>query len=408
MIDFAQHLRENDLIVVPQGTAEPLSLTRQLVADEHQLPAVRLFIGTLFSDTFDAASRLSFLSFGALGTARRLVARDACQVIPCHLSQIPALFEDRLAPDVVLLHLSAESRDGRHSVGIVDDYLQAAIAGARTVIAQVNTAMPYTPGSTMVSLDDVDAYEYVDMPLLEVAPAATTEQARRIGQFAAELIDDGSQIQVGIGTVPDMILHELHGHRNLGIHSGLMTDELMKLHLSGAVTNEGKDVFPGHSVIGSVFGTRDLYKQVSQNDEIMFRPVTVTHAHDVLAKLDKFVSINSAIEIDLTGQVNSEMAGMKYMGAIGGQVDFIRGAAASRGGRSIIALASTDRSGEISRITPSIPSGITTTARSDIDTVITEFGVAELRGRTTTERARALIDIAHPRFRSGLSAHVQG
>ena len=408
MIELSRYLRENDLVVVPQGTAEPLDLTRRLVAEERRLPRVRVFVGTLYSSTFEPATRLSLVSFGGLGTARRLVASGACRVIPCHLSEIPALFEDRLRPDVVLLHLSAESRDGRHSVGIVDDYLKAAVAKARVVIAQVNAQMPYTNGSTTFALDELDAYEHVDTPLLEVPPPKQDETSRRIGELAAELIGDGSRIQIGIGSVPDAILRELHGRRGLGIHSGLMTDALLHLHGSGAVTNDGEDVhLPGKSVVGTVFGTRALYDALPADDTIWMRPVTTTHAHTVLAGLDRFVSINSALEVDLSGQVNSEQAGDTHLGAVGGQVDFVRGAAASSGGRSILALQSVDRSGRLSRIVARIPSGVTTTARSDVDTVITEYGVAELRGIPLDERARRLAAIAHPRFRDELAAALR-
>ncbi|MQA05577.1 MAG: hypothetical protein GEV07_23610 [Streptosporangiales bacterium] len=407
MIDLTAHIRENDLIVVPQGTAEPLDLTRRLVAEEHQLPKARVFLGTVFSDTFSSSTQLSLIAIGGLGQAHRLVSAGRCAVVPCHISQIPALFEERLKPDVVLIQLSAESRDGRHSIGIVDDYLQAAMAQARVTLAQVNTQMPYTHGSTTVALDEVDAYEYVDTPLMEVPPAKETEQASRIGKLAAELIGDDSCIQVGIGSIPDAILRELHGRKRLGIHSGLLTDELLALHDSGAVTNEHKAEYVGKSVVGAAFGTRQLYDAMAADESIWMRPVPVTHGHTVLAGIDRLVSVNSAVEVDLTGQVNSEVAGDRYLGGVGGQVDYVRGAAASAGGRSIIALPATNRTGDISRIVAQPAAGVTTTARCEVDAVVTEFGVAELRGLTLAERRERLVNIAHPRFRDELTAAPQ-
>lgn len=403
MIDLTAHIRENDLIVVPQGTAEPLDLTRRLVAEQHQLPNVRVFLGTVLSDTFLSATALSLVAIGGLGKAHRLVSAGLCAVVPCHISQIPTLFEERLQPDVVLLQLSGESRDGGHSVGIVDDYLQAAMAKARVTLAQVNTQMPYTYGSTTLALDEVDAYEYVDTPLLEIPPAKPSEQATRIGKLAAELIGDDSCIQVGIGSIPDAILRELHGRKRMGIHSGLLTDELLALHDSGAVTNEHKSEYTGKSVVGAAFGTRRLYDAMAVDDSIWMRPVPVTHGHMSLAGIERLVSVNSAVEVDITGQVNSEVAGETYLGGYGGQVDFVRGAAASPGGRSIIALPATNRTGEISRIVAQPTAGVTTTVRCEVDAVVTEYGVAELRGLTLAQRRARLIEIAHPRFREALA-----
>ena len=402
MLDLAAYLQPDDLIVIPQGTAEPLELTRRLVAGERHLPRCRVFLGTVFSDTFDTVTRLELIGIGGLGRAHQLISAGRCEVVPCQISQLPALFAGALKPDVVLVHLSAESRDGRHSVGIVDDYLQAAMTHARVILAQVNVQMPYTHGSTTVSLDELDGYEHVDAPLIEVPPAKPSAQATEIGKRAAELIDDGSCLQVGIGAVPDAVLRELHGRRGLGIHSGLVTDELLALHNSDAVTNLNKPEYQGKSVTGVAFGTRDLYSAMSQDSSLWMRPVPVTHGHDVLARIHQLVAINSAIEVDLTGQINAEVAGQAYLGGTGGQVDFGRGAGASPGGRAIIALPSTDRRGRISRIVTQPSASVTTTLRSEADIIVTEYGVVDMQGLTLAERRRKLISIAHPRFRDEL------
>jgi acetyl-CoA hydrolase len=404
VLDLAAYLQPDDLVVIPQGTAEPLELTRRLVAGERQLPRCRVFLGTVYSDTFNSATSLELIAIGGLGSAHQLISAGRCDVVPCQISQLPGLFAGPLKPDVVLLHLSAEARHGRHSVGIVDDYLQAAISHARVILAQVNVQMPYTHGSTTISLDDLDGYEYVDAPLIEVPPVKPSYQAAEIGKLAAGLISDGSCLQVGLGAVPDAILRELHGHRDLGIHSGLLTDELLALHNSGAVTNLGKPEYQSKSVCGAAFGTHGLYSAMSQDSSVWMQPVPVTHGHDALARINKLVAINSAVEVDLTGQVNAEVAGQAYLGGTGGQVDFVRGAAASPGGRAIIALPSTDRHGRISRIVNQPSASVTTTLRSEADIIVTEYGVADMQGLTLAERRRKLISIAHPRFRDELMA----
>jgi acyl-CoA hydrolase len=398
-------VRAGDLIVVPQGTAEPMALTRALVDQRSTLPRVRVLLGAVFSDVFEPAHGRSFefLSFGGIGRVADLVAAGACEIVPCHFSQLPELMAgDRLRPDVAFLHLSAESVNGRHSVGIVDDYVGTAARRARVRIGQVNDQMPYTRGSATFALDELDAIVRVSEPLLEVRPSAPGPVAQQIAARAADLIGDGSCIQVGIGAVPDVVLGRLAARSGLGIHSGLLTDGLLDLHTSGAVTNQFKACDRGVSVGAAAFGTRRLYDALGQDGTWRVRAASYTHAQSTLADIPCFVALNSALQVDLTGQVNAEIAGGRYVGAVGGQVDFIRGAAASPGGRSLITVPATACNGTVSRIVVQLEGGVTTTARSDVDYVVTEYGVAELRHLPLRERARALAAIAAPQFRRSL------
>jgi acyl-CoA hydrolase len=402
-VDLRSLLRSDDLIVVPQGTAEPLALTRRLVADEAILPSVTVFVGALFSTTFDSSTALRFASYGGLGRTSVLVAAGKCEVVPSSLSQLPRLFEsESLGPDVVFLHLSAESQDGRHSVGIVDDYLRPAADQARVLIGQINRHMPFIPGSTTFSLDELDGVIFADEPLLEVPSRPADEQSRRVAENVARFIDDGSCLQLGIGAIPDALAGELAERQDLSIHTGLMTDAFYSLHSSSAVTNASKSEFSGRSVIGTVFATSETYEQMADDETLRMQPVGMTHSHDRLAAIPRLVSVNSAIEVDLMGQVNSEMAGGRYVGAVGGLVDFVRGASASENGRSIIAFKSTDRRLKHSRIVPPGTPDVVTCGKDSIDTVVTEYGAAEIKGCDLAERRRRLSAIAHPKFRDDL------
>jgi acetyl-CoA hydrolase len=231
---------------------------------------------------------------------------------------------------------------------------------------------------------------------------------REAAARAADLIEDGDCLQVGIGTVPDLVLERLAGRRDLGIHSGLLTDQMLALRKCGAVTNQRKPIDTGLSIAAAAFGTRRLYDALGTDDRWRLRPASYTHAHATMAAIPAFVAVNGALQVDLSGQINSERVGGRYVGAVGGQVDFMRGAAASVGGRSIIALAATAAGGSVSRIVASLEDGQVTAARSDVDYVATEHGVAALRGLPIAERARRLIAIAAPQFRDDLAGRLDG
>ena len=305
--------------------------------------------------------------------------------------------------DVFIHSMRAKVIDanGNHSLGLISDYVQAAVAKARVVPAEVNEQVPFTHGERLPAAA-IDYAVPVSRPPVEVPSARISETDEAIAKHAAAYIEDGSVIQTGVGAVPDAILRLLHDREDLGVHSGMLGDGLVELIEAGVVTNARKRIDRGVSVTGALIGTRRLYDFAHRNPLVRMCPTSYTHDAAVLAQLDKLVTINSAVEVDLTGQVNAEQSGPAYLGGTGGQVDFVRAGARSPGGHAIIALPATAKGGTVSRITASL-SGPVTTARSDVDAIVTEFGAAELKGQTLAERTRRLIAIAHPDFTENLA-----
>jgi acyl-CoA hydrolase len=405
-LDLSKIIRAGDTIFVSQGTAEPQTLTETLVRQRAAVGRVSVFLGPAFSQTWqpEHADFISFVSYGALGTNGRLSKAGVLDVFPGHVSQLPGLLAAGSVPcDVVFIQLSAPNAEGKYSFGNAHDYLVDAARRARVVIAEVNDQAPWTyGGAEALAKLRIDYRVRTSRPLLELKPAVVGETERRIAAYAAPYIGDGAALETGIGAIPDAILSALRDRRDLGIHTGLMGDSLVELVEAGVITNARKTIDRGLCTSGVLFGTPRLYRFAHNNPQICLQPVTHTHNVEVMGRLDNFIAINSAIEVDLTGQVNAEMAGNDYIGAVGGQVDFVRGAWQSRGGRSIIALPATAKQNTISRVVARINSGVVTTPRSDADLIVTEWGAAELRGQTLAERARRMIAIAHPDFREQL------
>jgi acyl-CoA hydrolase len=309
--------------------------------------------------------------------------------------------------DVAFVQVSPPDADGNHSFGLITDFIAAAVAKARVLVAEVNERVPFTFGDAVLPAARIDCAVRVSRTPVEVAPAQIGETDLAIARFVAGYVEDGAVIQVGIGAVPDAILRLLRDRRDLGVHSGMIGDGLVDLVEAGVITNVRKAIDPGVSITGALIGTRRLYEFADRNPKIGMRSSAYTHNAEVLSRLTRLVTINSAMEVDLTGQVNAEQTGSQYLGGTGGQVDYVRAGSRSAGGRSIIALPATAKGGEVSRIAVAL-SGPVTTARSDVDVVVTEFGAAELKGRTLAERARRLVAIAHPDFREELdqAAHA--
>lgn len=411
-LDLTRFIRTGDTIFVGQGTAEAQTLTETLVRQRAQIGRARVFLGPVFSKTWqpEHADHLDFISYGALGANQRLAKAGLLQVVPSHMSQLPGLIESGVLPaDVVLIQLSPPNANGEYSFGLAHDYLVDAMRRARVVIAEINDQVPWTYGSEQLAQLRIDCLVRTSRPLLELQPTPIGDIERRIASHAARFINDGAVLETGIGAIPDAILSALYDRRDLGVHSGMIGDSMAALIEAGVVTNARKTVDRGFSTAGVLFGTRRLYDFAHANPQLRLCPVRHTHDVRTMGALDNFVAINSAIEVDLTGQVNAELVGMDYIGAIGGQVDFIRGAWLSRGGRSIVALPSAAKSNSLSRIVERFAAGVTTTPRSDADIVVTEWGAAELRGQTLAERMRRMIEIAHPDFREELAraAHAQ-
>jgi 4-hydroxybutyrate CoA-transferase len=335
---------------------------------------------------------------------RKAVEEQRADFIPVFLSDIPSLFTSGNIPlDVALLSLSPPDRHGNCSLGTSVDAARAAADSARIVIAQINERMPRTHGNTVVPLSRVSAFTVVDRPLWEVPPAIQTERERRIGEIVAGLVEDGSTLQVGVGGIPDAVLSRLKGKHDLGVHTEMFSDGLLELVEAGVVTNRLKEVHRGRIVTSFVSGSRRLYDFVDDNLLVEFHPCDRTNDPGLIKANPKVVAINAAIEIDLTGQVCADSIGRRLYSGIGGQMDFVRGAALSRGGKPIVALPSTASGGAASRIVAELrPGAGVVTTRGHVHWVVTEYGAVNLHGLPLSKRADALISIAHPDFRGEL------
>jgi acyl-CoA hydrolase len=404
-LDLGKFLRPGDRIVWGQACGEPTTLVETLLAQAESIGALSAFAATSFSGLLNAAAgeKLTISSMGAIGALRALTAVNRLSIVPCHVGQIGSMIEQNLIGcDVAFVQVSPPDQDGNHSFGLINDFVQAAVAKARVVIAEVNERVPFTFADAVLPASRIDVAVHVSRNPVEVAPAPVSETDLAIAKIVAAYIEDGAVLQTGIGAVPDAILRLLTDRRDLGVHSGMIGDGLVDLVEAGVVTNARKPIDVGISITGALIGTRRLYDFVDRNPKVGMRSSPYTHGDEILAKVPGLVTINSAIEVDLTGQVNAEQTGSAYMGGTGGSVDFVRAGSRSPRGRSIMALPATAKGGKISRIVSAL-SGPVTTARSETDVIVTEFGAAELKGQTLAERARRLVAIAHPDFREELN-----
>jgi acyl-CoA hydrolase len=403
-LEFSGLMRPGDRIVWGHACGEPTTLIEALIEQVTAIGPLSAFAATSFSGVLDeaAARKVAISSLGAIGALRELAQAQCLAIVPCHLSQVAPMIEQGLIGcDVALVQLSPPDAGGNHSFGLVGDFIEAAVKKARVVIAEVNERVPFTLGGAVLPAVRIDCAVRVDRDPVQVPPAKIGATDLAIARIAASYISDGATLQLGIGAVPEAILSLLRDRRDLGIHSGMVGDGLVDLIEAGVITNARKPIDRGTAITGSLIGTRRLFAFADRNPAIALRNTAYTHEAAVLSRLPRLVTINSALEVDLTGQVNAEQSGAQYLGGTGGQVDFVRAGARSPGGRSIIALPATARDGRISRITAHL-SGPVTTARSDVDVIVTEFGAAELKGRSLAERARRLAAIAHPQFREEL------
>jgi acyl-CoA hydrolase len=403
-IDLSQHLRTGDRIVWGQACGEPTTLIEALTEQAHAIAGLSAFFGASFSQTVTEAlaDKVALSSMGAIATLRPLTAAHKLGIVPCHVGQIGAMITGgQIGCDVAFVQVSPADPDGNHSYGLINDYVQAMVAKARTVIAEVNDQVPFTYCDVMLPVARIDHAIHVSRPPVEVRAAPVNETDMAIAQTVSAYIGDGAVIQTGVGAMPDALLRLLVDRRNLGIHSGMIGDGLVDLVEAGVVTNARKEIDAGISVTGALVGTKRLYDFAHRNPQIAMRASSYTHSEAVLKSLSRLVTINSALEIDLTGQVNAEQSGSAYLGGTGGQVDYVRAGSRAPGGHSIIALPATAKGGTLSRIVATL-SGPVTTTRSEVDVIVTEFGAAELKGQTLAERTRRMVAIAHPDFRDTL------
>jgi acyl-CoA hydrolase len=340
---------------------------------------------------------------------RPAVNEGRADYTPVHLSEIPYLFQSRTIPiDVCMIQVSPPDAHGYCSYGVSVDCTVAARKAARIVIAEVNKQMPRTLGRSFVHVSKLDHIVETDRPLAEFVPAQPGEVEKAIGRHVAELVEDGATLQLGIGAIPNAVLLELRDRRDMGVHSEMLSDGIVDLVECGSITNDRKTILPGKIAVAFVMGTRRLYDFVDNNPLVEFQTVDFINDPFIIAQNYKMTSINSALEVDVTGQVVAGSIGTHLHSGVGGQVDFVRGASRSRGGKAVIALPSTAKDGAVSRIKSFLTTGAAvTTSRADVHYIVTEYGVASLHGASLKERMRSLIRIAHPDFREQLEEECE-
>jgi 4-hydroxybutyrate CoA-transferase len=406
-------IRSGDQVYVHCAAAAPSVLLDALVARAPELEAVgvvHLHIegpGPHLAPAMATHFRHRALFIGP--NARAAVNEGRAVYVPFFLSDVPRLFESRALPlDAVLVNATPPDRHGFCSLGTSVEAMHAAIRAARTVIVQFNSAMPRTLGDSFVHINDIDLAVEVDVPPYQHAVGAIGEIERTIGELVADLVPDGATLQLGIGAIPAATALALRDKHDLGIHTEMFTDAVVDLVEAGVVTGARKERNRGKIVTAFIMGTSRLYDFVHDNPMVEMRPVDFTNDTHVIRSFSRMVAINSAIEVDLTGQVVADSIGHRLYSGVGGQMDFVRGAALASEGRAIIALPSTAAGGSVSRISSSLKEGAgIVTTRAHVRTVVTEWGVAELFGKSTRERAEALISIAHPDVRDQLAADVR-
>lgn len=405
--EAVKHIKSGDRIAVSHAVGEPthiidaMVLGREAYRDVEIVHMVPMGECGYAQPGMEGYFRHNSVFVG--GKTRQTIKDGHGDFTPCYFSQIPNLFHRTLPLDVAIVHVSTPDEHGYCSCGVSVDYSKTSAERAKTVIAQVNSQMPRTLGDTFLHISRFDYIVEHSTPIIELQPPKITAVERAIGENCASLIKDGDCLQLGIGAIPDAVLLFLKDKKDLGIHSEMFSDGVVELVEAGVINNSKKNFLPGKSVATFLMGTQRLYDYVHNNPAVNMYPATFTNDPYVAGQNDNLVSINSCVQVDLLGQVCSESVGTTQISAVGGQVDFVRAAAISKGGRSIIAMPSTASNGSISKIVPTLDEGaVVTTNRCDVEYVITEYGIANLKYHTVRDRARMLIGIAHPQFRDEL------
>lgn len=411
--DAVAAIRGGQRVFVQGASATPTLLLTALAERAAELEGVRLVhLHTEGASPFLQPEYLPGFRHEALfvgANLRAAVNSGQADYIPIFLSEVPRLFASGLLPiDVALIHVSPPDAHGFCSLGVSVDVTMAAIRQARTVIALVNAGMPRTHGAGFVHVDQIDAIVEIDTPLPEIKMPVPDEAERRIGEHVAALIEDEATLQLGIGSIPNAVLAQLGSHRDLGLHTEMFSDGVIDLVEAGVITGARNPIHPGKLVTSFLMGTQRLYDFVHDNPQVEMRPADYTNDTSVIRRNHRMVAINSAIEIDLTGQVCAASIGDRVYSGFGGQTDFIRGAALADGGKAIMALPSMAAGGKVSRITGRLNEGaMVTLTQAHVHYVVTEYGVAHIYGKNLRERAEALIQIAHPSVRDDLRAFAR-
>ena len=404
-------IKSGDRVVVGHACGEPSYLLEAMVANASAYENVEIVhmvaMGRAGYCTPEMAPHFRHNALFVGGATRAAVAEGRGDFTLCFFSEVPSFFHTTLPVDVALIQVTPPDENGKCSLGVSVDYTLPALKAAKTVIAQVNAHMPYTGGESLVDVTDIHSFVLHDEQVIELSPPKIGPVEEAIGRNVASLVKDGDTLQLGIGAIPDAVLLFLKDKKDLGIHSEMFSDGVVELAEAGVITNARKTLHPGKYVATFLMGSQRLYDFVDHNPDVYMAPVDYVNDPFVIAQNDQMVSINSCVQVDLMGQIAAESIGYLQISGTGGQVDFIRGAARSKGGRSIIAMPSTVK-GKTSKIVPLLDDGAAvTTGRTDADYVVTEYGIAALKGRTLRQRARALIEIAHPDFRDTLKAEFE-
>jgi 4-hydroxybutyrate CoA-transferase len=404
-----RNIKSGDSVYIHPGNAVPEILINELVAQAPRLENVDIVQILTFGDAAYAKPGMEkhfhVQSLFSGANTRKAVNEGRADFVPIFLGEIPALFYNKEIPiDVALIQISPPDEHGFCSYGVGVDVTMAACKMAKTIIAHVNPHMPRVLGDCFIHFSKLTHVVEAEMELFEMPKAPMNDVFMKIGKYVADLIEDGSTLQMGIGGIPDAVLNFLHDKRDLGIHTEMFSDGVVRLFEEGIINNEKKTLHAGKMVAGFVLGTKYLFNFINNNAVVEFHPQEYVNDPFIIAKNEKMVSINSALEVDLTGQVCADSIGTANYSGIGGQVDFFRGAARSKGGKPILTIPSTAKNDTISRIVPILkPGASVTTSRGDVHYIATEYGVAYLHGKSLRDRARALINIAHPKFREELT-----
>jgi 4-hydroxybutyrate CoA-transferase len=410
--DAVQKVKSGDRVVVGHACGEPKALVQELTNRYRELRNVEMIHMVAMGESpyaqqgMEESFRHNALFVGK--STRKAVEEGRADYTPCFFSEIPRLFNEKILPvQVALIQITPPDETGFCSYGVSADYTVAGAQNADLVIAQVNCRMPRTQG-VRIHLDEIDFLVEYEEELVELPPPKIGEVEKKIGEQIAHLVPDGATLQLGIGAIPDAVLLFLQDKHDLGIHSEMFSDGIVDLVNAGVITNSKKTINPNMFVATFLMGTRKLYDFIDDNPAVEMQPVDYVNDPYIIGQHAGMISINSSLQVDLMGQVNSEMIGAKQFSGIGGQVDFIRGASRSIGGKSIIALPSTAAKGRVSRIVLALdPGAAVSTSRNDVQYVVTEYGTVNLRGKTLRQRAAALLEITHPKFRKELTEQAQ-
>ncbi|MEG1255606.1 acetyl-CoA hydrolase/transferase C-terminal domain-containing protein [Clostridium sp.] len=402
------YIKSGDRVVLQHAAGEPIAIVDAMVKNKNSYDNVEIVhlvaLGKGEYTKPEMEGHFIHNSIFVGGSTRQAVLEGRADFTPCYFSEVPRLFRQGYLPvDVTLITITPPDKHGYCSLGVSVDYTKPSLECSKLVIAQVNKNMPRTYGDSLVHISQIDYIVESDTDIIEITPPTIGDVEKAIGENVATLVEDGATLQLGIGAIPDAALLFLKDKKDLGIHSEMISDGVLELIKDGVVTNRKKTINNGKNVVTFLMGTKKLYDFVDNNPSVEMYPVDYTNNPTVVMQNHKMTCINSCIQLDLTGQICSESIGIKQFSGVGGQVDFMRGASMAVDGKSIIAIPSTAAKGKISRIVPILDEGaIVTTTRNDVHYVVTEYGIADLRGKTVKERGRALINITHPNFRESL------